>query len=790
MIKNYFITALRSFSRNPMYSLINLIGLAVGLTASILIMLYVFNELNFDTFHEKSDQIYRMNVLHQHKDGESLFAVGTAAMGVSLEEEFPEIVDMVRFTMGSDAGIRYEDKNYEIDQVQYADSNVFRMFSFDLIRGNPETALKEPFSIVLTPNEAHKIFKDEDPMGKFIRYNNQYTMKVTGILEKVPPNSHLQFDALISFSTLYEYENIYLDWDGGHGYYTYVEFIPGFDPSLLEKPLETFMQKHINYKYNQAGANLVMMFEPLENVHLFSRAMAALDTTGNMTNIYIFSAIALFVLLIACINFMNLSTARSSKRAREVGVRKVIGATEGKLRRQFLAESTLLSLFAMILALILVELVQPVFNELIGRELSLYDPSNSMLLAGIFVLIILVGFVSGSYPAFYLSSFKPVRVLKGGFVSSKGKTMFRDILVVFQFTITIGLIVCTIVIFRQIHYMKTRELGFIKENIVYLELQSKDAREKADLLKNELRNMAFVKSAGASSAVPGRGLMRNGYVPEGHDESMMFFVLDVDEELLKTLDIKIWRGEGFSENSILDDDAYLINRALAEKLGWEDPIGKIITRNGKHKVIGVVEDFHFQPLHHPVYPLVITNKPFDGFDYIMISMDRGDHREHIKQIESVWKSILPSEAISFHFLDRTLDSVYEQEKRFGKLFVYFSVLAILIACLGLFGLASFLVEQRTKEIGIRKVFGSTESAIIRLLTWDFSKRVLLANILAWPVAWFAMDGWMENFAFRAGLSWWIFIISGLSALLFAILTVGYQAFKAANTNPAEVVKYE
>ncbi|MDZ7741142.1 MAG: FtsX-like permease family protein [Bacteroidota bacterium] len=378
MIGNYFKTALRNFSRNMMFSLINLAGLAVGLTASILIMLYVFNELNFDTFHEKSDRIYRM-------------------------------------------------------------------FSFDLIRGNPEHALKEPFSIVLTADEAHKIFKDEDPLGKLIQYNNQYTLKVTGIIEPIPANSHLQFNALISFSTLYEFDNVYLDWDGGHGYLTYVEFIPAFDPSSLEKRLEAFMQKHINYKYNQVGANLVMMFEPLKDVHLFSSAMADLATKGNLKNIYIFSAIALFILLIACINFMNLATARSSKRAREVGVRKVIGATEGKLRRQFLAESTLLSLFAMILALIMVELVQPVFNDLVGRELSLYDAANTFLLAGIFVLIILVGLVSGSYPAFYLASFKPVRVLKGGFVSSRGKTLFRDILVVFQFAITIGLIVCTIV---------------------------------------------------------------------------------------------------------------------------------------------------------------------------------------------------------------------------------------------------------------------------------------------------------------------------------------------------------
>lgn len=773
-----------------MFSLINLVGLAVGLTASILILLYVYNELSYDKFHENADGIYRMNVIFEQKDTEGMNAVGTAAMGVSLREEFPEVVDMVRFTLNDAVDIKYDEKEYFVDKIKYADSTLFKMFSFRLLQGDPETALKEPFSIVITPDEARKIFKEENPIGKFVSLNNEYTLKVTGVVEPPPANSQLQFNGLISFSTLYEYDNIYLDWDGGHGYYTYVQFQPGFDPSSLQERLKPFMQKHINYKLNKVGVNLRMKFEPLKHIHLYSKAEADLETKGDLSNIYTFSAIAIFILLIACTNFMNLSTARSSKRSREVGVRKVMGATAGKLRQQFLAESILISFFAMIVALIIVELIQPVFNNLVGKDLNLYTESNRLLLIGIVVLIFLVGLISGSYPAFYLSSFRPVEVLKGSFISAKGKSVFRDILVVFQFAITIALIICTIVIYRQIHYMKNKELGFEKEKVIYLSFKNSSSKEKVDLLRNEISNLAGVKSAGATSRIPGLGLSMNGYIPDGYKEPMMFKVLAIDENLLETLGIELLQGENFSEKSQLDDNEYIVNQVLINELGWDKPIGRIIYRNGKHKIIGVVNDFHFAPLHLEISPLVITNKPFDGFSYLMIRLEKGDPSSYLAGIESVWKSVLPSETFNYNFLDTSLDRVYKQERHFGSLFIYFSALAILIACLGLLGLASFMVEQRTKEIGIRKVFGSSEVLIMRLLSWGFLKRVLFANIIAWPVAWITMNYWLQNFAYSSGLAWWIFLVSGVLALLLALLTVSYQSMKAASTNPAQIVKYE
>ena len=790
MFRNYLKTALRSFSRNTLFTLINLTGLAVGLTASILILLYVYNELNYDSFHENADELYRMNIVFNQQDVENTTAMSTGAMGVSLREEVPEVKDMVRISDNRSGYFRNGDKSFFLDDIRYVDSTFFRMFSFRLLRGDPETALDEPFSIVLTPEEAEKIFQNEDPMGRYIRFNDEHPMKVTGIVAPPPANSQIVYNALISFSTLYEYDNVFLGWDGGYGFYTYVQFIEGYDPSSLPARLKDFMHKHINYKYKEVGVEIRMQFDPLKHIHLYSTANAELDTKGNLSNIYIFSAIALFILLIACINFMNLSTARSARRAREVGVRKVLGANKNKLRWQFLTESMLISFIAMVLALVLVEIVLPVFNNLIDKELSLYHAENISLLAGIFLLIILVGLLSGSYPAFHLSSFRPVTVLKGGWISSRSKTRFRDVLVVLQFAITIALIICTLVIHRQINFVQNKELGFNKENILYLPLKSKNSRNNLEALKKEIKNIAAVNQVGAGSALPGFGLTSNGYRPEGLEEPIMIHVMDVDENMLKTLDIEIVEGAGFSKESGTDQNDYLINKAMAREMNWDKPIGKTIVRNGRHRVIGVVEDFHFAPLYVNIQPMLLTNKPFDGFNYLVIRMNMADPQATLRQIEEKWQAILPSEPFIYNFLDASLNRVYSQEKRFGKLFVYFSVLAILIACLGLLGLASFMVEQRTREIGIRKVFGSSENAIVRLLSWNFTKRVLLANLLAWPVAWYAMSKWLENFAFRVDLSWWIFVLSGLMALLLALLTVGYQSFKAANMNPAEVVKYE
>ncbi len=789
MILNYIKTAFRSFLRNYVFSLINIIGLSVGLTASILILLYVYNELNYDTFNKHADRIYRVNTIFVQKDSEELSGVTTGAMGPSLFEEFPEVENFVRFSMSRPGNFRSGEESFKIQKVMYADSSVFDVFTFDILSGN-KSALTKPFSIVLTSTTAQKIFGDTDPIGKVLEYNNELPLTVMGIVEDLPPNSHLEFEALISFHTLYTFDKVYLNWDGGFGYYTYVLLDKANSSQKLSSKLKPFLHRHINYKYEQVGVELKMVFDPLLDIHLFSDAEDNLETRGNLINVYVFSAIAFFILAIACINYMNLSTARSSRRAREVGVRKVLGATSSGIRMQFLSESMIISFFALLLALIFVEVIQPFYNELINQDLSLYSTQNLMLISYLIILTILVGFLSGSYPAFYLSSFKPVHVLKGGWISAKAKAGFRNILVSLQFAISICLIICTLVIYKQLGFVHNKELGFNKENILYIPLESNKSKESLGLLKNEISRIPTVQSVAASTGIPGLGLSRNGYFPEGYEEPMMIYVIAVDESFIETFDLKLIEGQNFSRLTTLDDGDYLVNKSLANEVGWVTPIGREIRRNGKHKVIGMIEDFHFAPLFIKIAPLIITNQPFDGFDYLIIKQNGNNLKSTIHSIEKEWKKVLPMENFNYHFLDHSLDVLYNSERRFGNIFIIFSLLAIFIACLGLLGLSSFLVEQRTREIGVRKVFGSSSASIIRLMNLDFAKRVIIANIFAWPVAWYVMNMWLNNFAFRTALSWWVFPVSGLIVLVIAFITVTYQSFRAANTNPADVIKYE
>lgn len=787
MITNYIITAIRNFSRNRFFSVINLLGLSIGITASLLITLYIYNEFNYDKFHDKSDRIYRLDVVFKQQGSETTGMHSTAAMGPDLKREFPEIENMARLSTPKDAYLSYKEKSYSVKGITYADSSFFEVFSFKLNQGEPSKALSEPYSIVLSESTALKIFGDEDPLGNMLKMNNGNTFVVRGIVEDPPANSTIQYGALISFSTLYTYNNIYLSWDGGYGYITYLLLKENTSPEQVYEHLSPFLEDRINEKYRKVGVELDLLFEPLMDLHLFSKATGE---GSSLSKLMTFSAVAFLILLIACVNFMNLSTARSAKRAKEAGVRKVLGGTKSSLRWQFLSEALMMSFLATVLALILVEILQPLFNNLIGKQLNLYDSENIVLLVFLFFLTIIIGLISGSYPAFYLSVVKPVKVLKGGWFSPRGKTLFRNVLVVFQFFITIVLIISTIVIYKQIGYLKNADLGFEKDQIIYLPLLSSDAKNNTTVLKNEFSSLPFVNNVGASSAMPGWNFTRNGYFPEGYEEPVMINVVDVDEDFLRTMGVDIIQGTGFSASSEFDDDQYLVNTALAKEFGWKEPLGKEIRRGGSHKIIGVVEDFNFAPLYIKVLPLIITNKPWDGFNYLAINMKMDDPEEHLKQLENKWKQTIPGEPFVYQFLDQQLETVYRNEKNFGKLFLYFSVLAIFIACLGLLGLAAYMVEQRTREIGIRKVFGASEFSVVRLLSWDFSKLVLLANALAWPVAWYFMNNWIARFAYQTKLSPWIFVASGLIAFIIAFITVFYQSSKAANTNPAEVMKYE
>jgi putative ABC transport system permease protein len=790
MLKHFLITTFRQFLNDKFYMVIKIIGLAIGIAVSLLIMLYVMNELSFDDFNQRKAKIYNMVVEEHRGNIVENSAVATAGIGPSLLEEFPEISSMTRLSIPGEGYFLVGDQSKTIQNIVFADSSVFDIFTFPMIQGNSRLALIEPFTIVLTKSTAKQLFDNENPIGKIIKLNGSNSFRVTGLVEDPPKNSTIQFGALLSFSSLYKMDGYFLDWDGGWAYYTFVTLADNINWSNFNGKLPGFLEKHINYKYRNFGIELYLHFDPLKKVHLYSSAAGSFETGGDPKNLFIFGAVALFVLLIACINFMNMSTARFAGRTKEVGVRKVLGANRNILILQFLGESLSVSFVAVFIAVLLVELFLPDFSDMIGSRLGLFNSSFLKLVAILIMMGIIVGMLAGSYPAFFMSSFNPIKVIKGNLLSANKGKGFRNILVIFQFMMSTILIIATLTVFRQLNYINNKPLGYQKENVIVLDLKGEASKSGFELLKNELKTLPFVAAAGASSDIPVYGFTLNGYTPEGMDKPLMFHVIDVDNDFLAALGIKILSGRNFSVESATDENSFLINQRLAENLGWTDPLGKTIYRDGGHKIIGVVGDFHFAPLHQQIEPLVITRKPYAGYNNLAIRINTNDYPKVISEIEKTWAKLFPSEPFIYNFLDQSIKESYGEEQRFGKLFSYFAALAILISCLGLFGLASYLTQQRRKEIGIRKTFGARTNTIILWLAKDFTKLVVIGNLIGWPLSWFLMQRWLDNFAYKAPLSWWIFIVTLAISLIIAVFTVAWQSFKAAHENPVESLKYE
>ena len=772
------------------YSAINILGLSIGLACSILILLFVKNELSFDRFHTGKENLFRGNIIEEQSGEMTSSAITTAAVGPSLLEEFPEVEAMVRLSNPSDGFFTWQNKHSFTSQISYADSSFFNTFSFKLLSGNPATVLSEPNTVVLSRKLAEQIFGSENPVGEFIRFNNKENLLVTGVAENPPVNSTIQFNALISFSTLYNQPDVFLGWDGGWNYITYVKLSENVNLKTFAAKFPDFLEKHINYKYKPIGITLYLMIQPLTDLHLHSNLDYDIENRGNLPMIYVFTAIAIFILIIACINFMNLATARSMKRAKEVGIRKVVGADRHQIIRQFLGESISTSFIAMIGALILIEIFQPGFNRLVNTDLHLFKVENLGFIAGILILTFTVGLLAGSYPSFFMASYQPVKIIKSDFNVRSGKPVLRNILVVFQFFISSALILFTLLVFGQMKYINQKDLGYNKENVIYLTMHDPGARDKIEILKSEFRSIPGVISTGASTGMPGYGLTSNGYFPEGFEEPMMIHALDVDYDFLDAMKIPVVAGRNFSKEYATDGDAFLINETLAKKLGWSDPVGKKIMRDGEHKVIGMIRDFHFSTLHNKIEPLVITLKPWDGYYYLAIRLAPQNLLKTIEAIEKKWYDILPNQPYAHVFLESDVENAYASENKTGETFLSFSLLAIFIACLGLFGLANFSGEQKRKEIGIRKVYGASSHNILTLLSTDFTKWVILANILAWPFAYWTMDKWLQLFEYRTGISVWIFVLTFCITSVISVITIFYQVLHAARANPVDTIKYE
>ncbi len=792
MIKNYFRVALRTLWRQKGFSLLNIIGLTVGMTAFFLIFLYVCFELSYDSMHSKAGRIYRV-VSDVRTPTETLhYPTPPVPAPVHMAVEFPEVQSAVRISLGDNWMVIRGDQVFEQDDVATADSSFFGLFDFPLLKGNPQTALKEPFSVVLTETTARKFFGSADPMGQSLTLTrDKFHGTVTGVMKDLPENSHMKISMMISTTTMSMNLDTAMDrrWDN-YGWSAYLLLKPGADAARLESKFPAFLEKLDGPDMRRRQMVATLHLEPLRDIYL--RSTRDGSGTGNIAEVYIFSIIGAFILVIACINFINLATARSAERAKEVGIRKVVGAGKAMLAAQFIGESVILCLVAYALALLCTTLVLPAFNHIAGKTISagIFSPPDYVLV--LLAVSVLIGIGAGVYPALVLASFKPVLVLKGRFVTGARGTILRKALVIGQFTIATGLIIATLVIYNQLGYMRSQDLGFSKSQEIILDVRGDTARLA---FKNEVSALPGVLSTAMSSTVPGMGTFSDNCQvenPQGDMQTANINVYVVDFDYLRQFQIRLVAGRGFSREFRTDStQAMILNETAVRQLGYStagQAIGKRFKQFGKTgKIVGVVKDFHFRSLQEVIKPLSIRLTPLQC-DLLCVHADGHQLPALLAAIERKWKRMLPHKPFSYFFLDEYFDKQYRSEYRFGKLFLYFAGLAIFISCLGLTGLASYSTLQRTKEIGIRKVVGASAGGITLLLSRDFLKLVGWAFLVAAPLSWFFINSWLQGFAYRIPVYWWIFALAGLTAFLVALLTVSFHAIRAAMANPVKSLR--
>ena len=808
MLRNYLTIAFRNLFRQKVYSFVNIAGLAIGIGTCVLILSFVRFELSYDTYHEKADRIYRVAQERIAVDGQVMpTATSPPPLAPALRAEFPEVVQAARFIRGS--SVIFHENNRFQESILFGDASVLEVFDFPLIKGDRHTALRSPYSVVLTERAARKYFGTKDPMGQVLTFvtpvvQNHYT--VTGIIREVPRNSHFRFEILASYASLHERgatSAILKNWLSNPLLYTYLVLSERYSPQELEDKFPAFAKKYMGEVLSERGMGVRFFLQPITRIHLYSNLSHEIEPNSDIVHVYIFAALACFVLLIACINFMNLSTARSAARAKEVGIRKVVGAYRLQLIRQFIGESALLAFIALLFAVSLVELSLPLFNRLISQQLVVEYTSISAIL-GLAGVALVTGIVAGSYPAFFLSAFQPVTVLKGTRQAGLQTSRIRQLLVVVQFAISIALITGTSVIYAQMAYVKDKDLGFERANVISLPLfRHRDLRAKYEAIKADFLQSPDLLSCALSSRVPvptrstGFPLRRRPVHPEGVQGEMQVPGYAVDHDFIKTLGIEIVEGRDFSKDFSTDEsDAVVVNETAVVHFGWGSPkeaLGKELVLTFRESrprtVIGVVKDFHVQSLYQQIEPMFLHISPSGGY-YFLVRIRSNRSSDALSFLKEKWETYVPYSPFEYAFLDDYFERQYRADEQRGKMLGGLTALAICIACLGLFGLASYIAEQRTKEVGIRKVLGASVANIVLLFTKDFVKPVVLANLLAWPVAYYAMSGWLHNFAYRIDLSIGFFLLSGVLTLMIALLTVGWQAVRTAGANPVDSLRSE
>jgi putative ABC transport system permease protein len=796
MIRNLFVVAFRTLKRDKAYGILNILGLTIGITFSLFLIFYILDELSYDRYHQKVDRIYRIASFVQEPQNSMKWASTPFPLGPALKKDYPEVEQSVRFVGANRTLYRNGELKFYEDKAYNVDSNVFEVFTYPFVEGEPKTALVQPNSMVLTQTTAAKYFgKDKSVIGKTLQNSQGDIFKITGVIKDPPKNSHILFNMLISVSSLPK--NFSDNW-GSFGYYTYVLLYPHINPVAFEKKMFPMYGKYFAPIFAKFKIKISLGVQPIRDIHLYSDLTGEPEELGKISYIYIFGAVALFMLIIACINYMNLTTARSARRAKEIGIRKVTGSLQSQLVAQFLIESTLLAIISMVLSLIAVYFLLPSFNSLSGKFISIgtfFQPVNLLILLA---LIVFVGLVGGSYPAFYLSKFNPVTVLKGKLSRSSSNTSLRLGLVVLQFTISMIMLICTLVVYRQLQFMRTTDLGFNKDQVVSLKVDGQgDLRGKLIALKNEIRKGPSVISVSTAWTAPGgdgAGFnlfsvpTKEGYIDKGVD------CYGIDEDYIQTLGMRIVQGRNFSFSTPADTlKSILVNENMVKSFGWDEALGKRIkfpgdTSGRNMEVIGVVKDFHQKSLYNPITPLILFYRPQSN--NMQVKIKPQNIQASMAQMEESWKAILPGLPFQYSFLDQDFESQYEADQKRGKMFTVFSSLTIFITCLGLLGLIAFTTEQRKKEISIRKIMGAGIPNIVSLIAKNFLILVAVSCVIAFPIAWYFMHNWLLLFPYKTDLSVTTFLFSAGVVLLITAITVGFHTIKAALANPSRSLRIE
>lgn len=806
MLKNYLKIALRNLFKHKGYSFINITGLAVGIACCIVIMLFVLDELSYDRHLNNSEQIYRIQTDVNVAGNVLNLATTSFPMAAALKSDYPQIRDIARIVKWGEPVISLNEARFKEKSLYWADASVFNIFSWPFKAGDPQTALTDVHSIVLTESAAKKYFADTDPLGKTLRYENRTELTVTGVLKDLPDNSTFKFDFLASSLMLHEImgkETMEM-WHGFYPTETFATIASREQADALGEKLPQFVSKYLQDDMAKTlGRTYSMSVQPLLDIHLSPQLRGDFGTIGSMAYIYTFSAIAVCVLLIACINFMNLSTARSARRSKEIGLRKVLGAQRIQLIRQFLGETFLLSIIGLCIALVLVELSLPVFNQLANKHLTFGIFSSGFVFPLIAAIVLFVGFSAGMYPALYLSQFQPVDSLKSQQTKGKSGVWLRKTLVGVQFAVSIILIISTITVYHQLEFIRNQNLGLDKEQVVAISVSDETLQNKYDVFREQLLQNTSIQNVAASTFMPGGKIMGTPFrkIPSNDADKWEMRTIPADHYFVSTLGIKLLAGRNYSKDISADmKENIIINEAAVRELGWSDPqdaIGKRVEWWGIEPpvvatVIGVTENFNYASLHQKVESLVIVPIPYwpNGFNFVSVHLNADQTSTGLEYVRNTWDKLFPETPFTYSFLDDDFGKLYASEDRLGSIFTIFASLAIFIACLGLLGLASFMAEARTKEIAIRKILGASVAGIVNLMSKEFILLVLLSNIAAWPIAYYIMNTWLENFAYRIDLQPFVFAFAGIAAMGIALFTVSFQAFKAAAANPVESLKYE